>query len=149
MSYAYDSLGRLAGVVDGTGHVAKYSYDAVGNLLSITRETSTSTPVLITSVSPGHRQRGQHGDRRGHWFREPQRWSASDLQRGDSHGHGRDPTRLTALVPTGATTGSITVTVGSDSFASGTVFAIDGTEQPSISGLSTARRIEPPSAVAR
>jgi YD repeat-containing protein len=35
--YFYDELGRLVGVVDGQGNVAVYTYDAVGNLLSIQR----------------------------------------------------------------------------------------------------------------
>jgi YD repeat-containing protein len=37
--YIYDDLGRLVQVIDGQGNVATYNYDAVGNLLSITRST--------------------------------------------------------------------------------------------------------------
>ena len=37
--YIYDDLGRLSQVIDGQGNVATYQYDAVGNLLSITRNT--------------------------------------------------------------------------------------------------------------
>ena len=36
VQYFYDDLGRLTQVVDPSGNVAAYSYDAVGNLLSIT-----------------------------------------------------------------------------------------------------------------
>ncbi|ULA62432.1 MAG: hypothetical protein LZF86_20029 [Nitrospira sp.] len=35
----------LSQVIDGQGHVATYSYDAVGNLLSIARNTGSSTGV--------------------------------------------------------------------------------------------------------
>ena len=35
--YIYDDLGRLSQVIDGQGNVATYTYDAVGNLLFITR----------------------------------------------------------------------------------------------------------------
>jgi len=35
--YFYDDLGRLVKVVDQNGNFATYSYDAVGNLLAITR----------------------------------------------------------------------------------------------------------------
>ena len=35
--YIYDDLGSLSQVIDGQGNVATYTYDAVGNLLSITR----------------------------------------------------------------------------------------------------------------
>ena len=35
--YIYDDLGSLSQVIDGQGNVATYTYDVVGNLLSITR----------------------------------------------------------------------------------------------------------------
>ena len=37
--YVYDDLGRLHQVIDEHGDVATYISDAVGNILSITRET--------------------------------------------------------------------------------------------------------------
>jgi len=40
--YAYDDLGRLTTVVDEAGNTAIYNYDAVGNLLSIQRFTTSS-----------------------------------------------------------------------------------------------------------
>ncbi len=40
VQYVYDALGRLTQVVDPSGTVATYNYDAVGNLLSITRLTT-------------------------------------------------------------------------------------------------------------
>src|SRR6266496_697342 len=50
ISYLYDDLGRLIAVVSpGTG-TAVYAYDAVGNLLSITR--SAATAVLIVDFTP-------------------------------------------------------------------------------------------------
>jgi len=36
VQYFYDGLGRVIKVVDPSGNVATYSYDAVGNLLSVT-----------------------------------------------------------------------------------------------------------------
>jgi len=52
VSYIYDDLGRLIKAVSETGEVAIYSYDAVGNLLSISnRETEPSPPVL-NSITP-------------------------------------------------------------------------------------------------
>ena len=49
--YAYDGLGRLTGVIDENKNAAFYQYDAVGNILSIRRE-SPSGPVTIYSVYP-------------------------------------------------------------------------------------------------
>ena len=48
--YIYDELGRLVGVIDANGDAAEYHYDAVGNLLSITR--SSPTQVTIIDFSP-------------------------------------------------------------------------------------------------
>jgi YD repeat-containing protein len=39
IQYFYDDLGRLTRVVDPSGNIATYHYDAVGNLLSITRSS--------------------------------------------------------------------------------------------------------------
>ncbi len=44
--YFYDELGRLTGVIDGQGNIASYEYDAVGNLLAISR-----SPVAIPAIT--------------------------------------------------------------------------------------------------
>jgi YD repeat-containing protein len=44
--YFYDDLGRLVQVVDPSGNIATYNYDAVGNLLSITSSTAPSSNGL-------------------------------------------------------------------------------------------------------
>ena len=49
--YIYDELGRLYQVIDEQGNAATYNYDAVGNLLSITRSTGITGPQ-ITTISP-------------------------------------------------------------------------------------------------
>ena len=50
VQYIYDDLGRLVGVVDSSGELAVYAYDAVGNLLSITR--TGAGQVAIVTFSP-------------------------------------------------------------------------------------------------
>jgi YD repeat-containing protein len=50
--YIYDDLGRLSQVIDGQGNVATYNYDAVGNLLSITRSTGGVGAPTITAIMP-------------------------------------------------------------------------------------------------
>ena len=49
--YIYDDLGRLSQVIDGQGNVATYNYDAVGNLLSITRNTGGVGAPTITGLT--------------------------------------------------------------------------------------------------
>ena len=53
--YLYDNLGRLAAVVDPGGDAAVYRYDAVGNLLSISRRACRQRFPLL--ISPRKAQR--------------------------------------------------------------------------------------------
>lgn len=50
--YIYDDLGCLSQMIDGQGNVATYTYDAVGNLLSITRNTDGVGAPTITALTP-------------------------------------------------------------------------------------------------
>jgi len=58
--YIYDDLGRLSQVIDGQGNVATCTYEAVGNLLSITRNTGRVGATTITTFTPntGSTERG-------------------------------------------------------------------------------------------
>ena len=49
--YIYDDLGRLSQVIDGQGNVATYQCDAVGNLLSITRNTGGVGASIAVTVT--------------------------------------------------------------------------------------------------
>ena len=52
VQYICDNLGRLLQVVDGKGNVATYTYDAVGNLRSIMRNTSgVGAPTITAFIS--------------------------------------------------------------------------------------------------
>src|SRR5713226_1600621 len=59
VQYVYDALGRLTQVIDPSGNVATYNYDAVGNLLSITRSTTSPTGLAIFGFSPAQGSIGQ------------------------------------------------------------------------------------------
>ncbi|MGH9173873.1 MAG: RHS repeat domain-containing protein, partial [Vicinamibacterales bacterium] len=45
-SYIYDDLGRLLAVVDPNSETAVYEYDATGNILSVTRHSSSVTSII-------------------------------------------------------------------------------------------------------
>src|SRR5688500_18159975 len=49
--YSYDGFGRVTGVIDQNNQAAFYDYDAVGNILSIRRQ-SPSGPVTIYAFDP-------------------------------------------------------------------------------------------------
>jgi YD repeat-containing protein len=54
VQYVHDGLGRLVKAIDENGNVATYTYDAAGNLLSITRTTLSSPAALaIFGFTPG------------------------------------------------------------------------------------------------
>lgn len=46
VNYIYDELGRLVGVIDPSGNAAAYHYDAVGNLLSISRDAASQVSII-------------------------------------------------------------------------------------------------------
>lgn len=46
VSYSYDELGRLVGTVANSGDAIGYSYDAVGNILSITRYPAGQSAIF-------------------------------------------------------------------------------------------------------
>jgi len=53
VTYLYDQVGRLIGVIDPSGNAAAYSYDAVGNLLSISRYSSTQISLIYFTPQQG------------------------------------------------------------------------------------------------
>src|SRR5712691_9483632 len=51
-SFTYDELGRLSQVIDEQGNVATYTYDAVGNLLAITRRSAGTPAPTVGGITP-------------------------------------------------------------------------------------------------
>jgi YD repeat-containing protein len=51
--YIYDELGRLVAVIDQNGDAAVYNYDAVGNLVSITRQSAGTVSILEFTPNGG------------------------------------------------------------------------------------------------
>jgi len=111
LTYAYDALGRLIAVVDGSGNAGVYTYDAVGNLKQITNPLANT--VAIFSFTPNNGPAGQniaitiYGD-----------WFSTTPTQNTVKFHGTTATvtastiaTKTTTVPQGATTGPIEVTV--------------------------------------
>jgi YD repeat-containing protein len=53
ISYIYDELGRLKAVVDPATDTAVYNYDAVGNLLTISRQSSSTVSIIEFAPKSG------------------------------------------------------------------------------------------------
>ena len=52
VNYIYDDTGRLIKVISETCDTAVYNYDAVGNLISITRATAKQLPPVLQGINP-------------------------------------------------------------------------------------------------
>jgi len=69
--YFYDELGRLVGVVDGTGNAAVYVYDPVGNLVRIDRFTTGATGIGVFLIVPNKALVGANVEIKGFGFTSP------------------------------------------------------------------------------
>ncbi len=122
VQYFYDDLGRLTKVVDQTGKIAAYRYDAVGNLLSITRSTlPANNGLAILNFTPQRGSAGATVTIQGQGFS-----SSSVVQFNGTAAVVTSATTnsLAVSVPSGGTTGPISVTVGSTTAVSDTNFVV-------------------------
>ena len=136
VTYGHDDLGRMTAVFDSTGAGSKISYDEVGNITGIVSLPAAS--VAVAQISPERAPVGASVDVYGTGFgTDPTAITVS------FNGAKVSPTaanlhrnRLTVAVPSGATTGPVTLTVaGTSSAYSG--FTVSATVLPSAAGLST------------
>lgn len=108
-TYAYDELGRLIAVVDSSGNAGVYSYDTVGNLLKITNTTSST--VSIFTFTPNNDSVGQSITIYGDGFSPtPSQNTVTFYNNKTATPSQATIATLVVAVPTGATTGPITVT---------------------------------------
>jgi YD repeat-containing protein len=108
VSYFYDALNRLKVVVDPAGQPAVYQYDAVGNLLSIARPSSSQLNIFgfAPKTAPG----GTSVTISGAGFDSNQ---SGDVVKFNGLGaivSAASTTEIVAIVPLGITCGPITVT---------------------------------------
>src|SRR5579859_5624668 len=138
VTYVYDDLGRLIAAIDAAGNAAVYSYDAVGNILSI-RRYNTATDLSIISFNPTSGSAGSPVTITGTGF------SASASQNSVSFNGvlatvtSATPNQIVTSVPAGATTGPLTVTSPLGSTTSASAFHVGpATGAPVINGFTPA-----------
>ena len=112
VQYVYDALGRLTQVIDTSGNTATYNYDAVGNLLSITTSTTSPSSLAIFSFSPSQGGVGQTVTIQGQNFSATPSSNTVKFNGTTATVTAATTSQLTTTVPSGATTGPISVTVG-------------------------------------
>jgi len=135
INYVYDDLGRLVGVIDKDGNAATYSYDAVGNLLSISRQVPTQ--VSIIQFSPGSGPIGASVTIYGAGFSATATENAVAFNGVAATVATASTSVIVTTVPTGATTGVVTVTSPAGSAGSAASFTVTtgGPGAPTITGF--------------
>ena len=122
VQYVYDELGRLVGVVAPNGEAAVYSYDAVGNLLSIARHSSGS--VAIVEFTPNGAPVGTVVTLYGTGFSATSSQNSVTFNGTAASVTASTTTSITTSVPSGATTGTIAVTTPLGSATSTSSFQV-------------------------
>jgi len=121
-SYVYDPLGRLVGVILQNGNTVIYKYDAVGNLLSITRQSSSQLAIL--TFSPPRGPAGTTVTIYGTGFSSTPSQNTVSFNGTNATVQSATSTQLVVTVPTGATTGPISVTTSAGTVTSSNSFTV-------------------------
>ncbi|MFF0151934.1 IPT/TIG domain-containing protein, partial [Micromonospora sp. NPDC005203] len=132
--YSYDDGGRLTGVNDTAGAGARYSYDKTGNLTGVTRHSAAQVTVL--GVSPSRGAAGAEVTITGTGFAATTASNTVTFNGVAATVTAAGPTRLTATVPAGATTGTVQVTVAGTSASLPRPFTVESLPVPAITGFS-------------
>jgi YD repeat-containing protein len=133
ISYVYDELGRLVAVVDPAGDTVRYNYDAVGNVLSISRQSSSILSII--NFNPTSGPVGTSVTIYGTSFSSTPSQNTVTFNGMTATVVSATATKIVTAVPTGATTGPITVTTPTGSATSGTSFTVSSSLAPTISGF--------------
>ena len=122
ISYVYDDAGRLRAVIDPAMDTAVYGYDAVGNLTGITRQPSSTLAVL--QFTPSSTPIGTTVTIYGTGFSATLASNTVKFNGTTATVLTASTTVLTANVPSGATSGPISVTVGASTATSAASFTV-------------------------
>jgi RHS repeat-associated protein len=134
ISYVYDDLGRLMAVTDPASDTAIYTYDAVGNITSITRQSSALISVL--QFTPNTGPTGTEVTIYGTGFGATPGQNTVKFNGVTATVLSAEPTRLVATVPGGASTGFISVTSPAGTASSSRPFTVAPVPVPTITGFS-------------
>ncbi|PPU91603.1 hypothetical protein XalbCFBP2523_14075, partial [Xanthomonas albilineans] len=121
-SYVYDAGGRLVAVSNDTGGSARYTYDNIGNLVAVDR---IAGQLAIFAFSPGRGAPGTPVTIKGQGFSATASQNAVQFNGVAATVSTASSTELTVVVPSGATTGPIAITVGSATASTAMNFVVD------------------------
>jgi RHS repeat-associated protein len=132
VSYIHDQAGRLVGVVDST-NAAVYKYDAVGNVLSISRYSAAT--VSIIQMTPSSASTGAQVIIYGTAFSATPSQNTVTFNGVTATVSSSSATQIVTSVPAGATTGTVKVVSASGSASSSSAFTVTASATPTITGF--------------
>ena len=133
ITYSYDKLGRLVGVVDPSGDAATYNYDQVGNITSIVR--SSTSQVALLSIAPPSANIGDTVTLTGTGFSSTASQNTVQFTGGSAVASTSTPTQVVATVPSGAASGPVLVNVNGTTSNSLPFTVLTGAGAPTISSV--------------
>ncbi|XUP33179.1 IPT/TIG domain-containing protein [Xanthomonas axonopodis pv. vasculorum] len=122
-TYVYDSSGKLVAVSDDVGASARYIYDSIGNLLTVDRFAAGQ--LAIFTFSPGRGAPGTTVKIKGQGFSTTAAQNTVKFNGVVATTVASTVNEITATVPAGATTGPVSVAVGTAVAASSFNFVVD------------------------
>lgn len=122
VSYVYDDAGQLMRAIGPDGTTLEYVYDEAGNLLEIRRATFTGLAIL--GFTPSQGPASTTVTIQGQGFSPSPATNDVRFNGTVATVLSASPSLLTVAVPTGATTGLITVTVGAETATSSEPFTV-------------------------
>lgn len=132
--YVYDEVGRLVAAIDQTGQAAVYTYDAVGNVLSITRHSAST--VTLLDFTPATGPAATLVRIVGLGFGTTPAQHTVTFNGVSAVVSSASPTQLTVTVPSGATTGHIAVVSPNGQAISAAPFVVGAGNTPQIINFS-------------
>lgn len=134
--YDYDADGQLKAVVDPASQTAFYSWDPVGNLLSIARHSSTALSII--QLTPARGSVGSTVLIAGTGFSTTATSDTVKFNGTKATVSAATSVSLTVKVPTGATSGAVTVSTPTEGpVSSYQTFTVAASSAPTVTSLST------------
>jgi YD repeat-containing protein len=127
--YVYDANGRVVAVTASNGTSVQYTYNALGHASQISAPIPAGQ-LAIFAFMPTHGQAGTQVTIQGQGFDSNAANDIVSFNGAVATVLAASATQLVVAVPGGATTGPISVSVGSQTATSATQFAVDDTGVP-------------------
>lgn len=134
-NYVYDANGRLVVVTNDQGESARYVYDVMGNIVRV--ERIDAAELRIFALTPTHGTVESLVSIRGQGFSSRPSDNAVSFNGTAAVVASATANELKVTVPYGATTGPVTIAVGTRSATTDTPFTVDETGLPPSVGTVT------------